>query len=101
MATLFITELTDFGRDAQNTPASIASIADMHEQVVNISGSSTPSAVFDAGTAIVRLHPTAACSVKFGVAPVVETTNLRMAAGSIEYFRVPVGAGYQVAVIAN
>lgn len=101
MATLYITEfnqveMTDGGRLAQ-----IATQPPIAEQTVTISGSSTASVPFNAKTQYVRLHTDSICSIEFGLTPVATAANARMAASTTEYFGVPKGLSYEVAVISN
>ena len=102
MATLFITEFTNCGRDAQNTPMPVMDVSNMVEQTVTISGSSTPSTnALSATTTLVRIHTDTSCSIAFGVAPTATTSKLRIPAGCTEYFRVPPNSNYKIAVITN
>lgn len=66
---------------------------------VVIGAGSLPSAAFDGGTRMVRIHTDAICSIAFGTAPVADVNSARMAAGATEYFAVV--RGQKVAVIAN
>ena len=75
--------------------------APLAEQTVAIGGASTQSAAFNARTQVVRIHTDSICSIKFGTNPTATTTTARMIAGQTEYFAVPMGAGYKVAVISN
>lgn len=99
MAVLYVTE---FG----NTPSiggliQVAMEPANADQTVAIGGSSTSSSAFKANTALVRLETDSICSVKFGTAPTATATTRRMQAGDIEYFGVPIGQSYKVAVITN
>lgn len=71
------------------------------DQTVAIGGSSTASSAFKNNTGLVRLETDAICSVKFGTAPTATATTRRMQAGDIEYFGVPTGQSFKVAVISN
>lgn len=71
------------------------------EQTVAIAGASAASAAFANNTNLVRLSTDAICSVEFGTAPVSTAAKARMAANQTEYFAVPLGAVYKVAVITN
>lgn len=66
---------------------------------VAIAGASAQSAVFPAGTRLIRVHTDAICSIKIGVNPVATADDKRMAAGSTEYFGVT--PGHKLAVITN
>lgn len=103
MATLYVTEFAKQGRDAsgylnQNGSPEQPPVA---EQTVAIGVGSVASSAFNAGTAIVRLHTDAICSVAFGTAPTASATTMRLAAGQTEYFAVVPGSGFKVAVITN
>jgi hypothetical protein len=50
---------------------------------------------------MVRIHTDAICSISFGTAPTATATNRRLAANQTEYFGVPLGGSYKVAVISN
>jgi hypothetical protein len=69
------------------------------DQAVDITGTSTQSAAFNASTRLVRLCADASCSIKFGVSPTATLTSKFLAAGAAEYFIVT--PGQKVAVIAN
>lgn len=102
MATLYITEYTEIGRDRQ--AASIQSGLEdgtRVNQTVAIGGSSVASNAFNANTRMVRLHTDAICSIDFGKAPTATTAKSRMAANTTEYFSIPLGASIKVAVITN
>ncbi len=71
------------------------------EQTVAVGGSSTQSSAFNARTQVVRVHTDVICSIKFGTDPTATTTTARMGAGQTEYFSVPMGAAYKIAVISN
>lgn len=98
MATLYITE---YANSLQEGGIQIAMEPMNADQTVAIAGASAASAAFQNNTRIVRLETDSICSVKFGTAPVVTTSNRRMQAGDVEYFGVPIGAAYKVAVISN
>lgn len=95
MATLYITEFADVSATQGVTIGKQPVVA---EQTIAI-GAGAVSAAFNQRTRYVRLSPDAICSVLFGATPTAAATNMRMAAGSVEYFDVPQGA--KVAVITN
>src|SRR5579859_588396 len=70
-------------------------------QTVAIGGSSAQSAAFKNDTVLIRVHADAICSVQIGLNPTAATTNMRMTAGQTEYFLVPKGAEFKIAVISN
>jgi hypothetical protein len=100
MAVLYVAEFDNLGETIRGAPP-IALQPPLAEQTVAIGGSTTASSAFNASTRVVRLHTDAICSVEFGTAPTAAATNMRMAAGATEYFAVPVGLSYKVAVITN
>ena len=100
MATIYISEYAGIcspgpefnGMQAPAEPA-------LAEQAVNISGSSTQSAAFNAQTRFIRCHTDSICSILFGVNPTAVTSAKRMAASQTEYFGVV--TGQKLAVISN
>ncbi|HEV7237388.1 MAG TPA: hypothetical protein VGN15_14465 [Ktedonobacteraceae bacterium] len=100
MATLYVTEFGAAGI-AGNFPIGVAQQLPTAEQTVAISGASAQSAVFNTNTTLVRLHTDAICSVEFGANPTAAATKMRMAANQTEYFSVPRGSNFKVAVITN
>lgn len=100
MATLYVTEFSGIG-GVSNFPISGAVQPPIAEQTVPIGGTSAPSNAFNPNTRLVRIHTDNICSIVFGAAPVATTTKARMAAGQTEYFSIPEGVTYKVAVITN
>jgi hypothetical protein len=79
-------------------------------QSVPIGAGSTQSNPFNVKTRYVRLHADTTCRYSFGLNPtavvptggaVTTTTSSRMAGSQTEYFSVPEGGNYIVAVIAS
>ena len=103
MAVLYVTEYSKQGFDNffRNVAINAAMEPPVANQVVAIGGGSTQSSAFNANTWIVRIHTDAICSIEFGTNPSATTTTRRMGAGATEYFAVPVGLSYKVAVITN
>lgn len=101
MATLYVTEFTHAGRAYDNTEIPVVRQTPVAEQTVAIGGTSAQSSAVNSQTAIVRLHTDAICSVVFGTNPTATAAKMRMAANQTEYFVIPVGASYKVAVITN
>jgi len=105
MATLYVTEF----KVLNPTPRSwgvqqffpYAAQPPVAEQTVAIGGTSMASNAFNAATAYVRLHTDAICSIEFGATPTAAATTARMAAGQTEYYAVPLGQAFKVAVITN
>jgi len=71
------------------------------QSAVDYSGGVASSATFNAATNIVRVLCTSTCSIKFGTNPTATTTNKPLAAGSPEYFAVPIGQSFKISVISN
>ena len=102
MATLYIPEFSAEGRDTSANLMPVAAAASMNaQQTVTIGASSAASSAFSATTSLVRLHTDAKCNVVFGPNPTATTVMLRMAADTTEYFSVPAGQSWKVAVIAG
>lgn len=101
MATLYITELNYIGKDANGANVQAAAVPPVAEQVVAIAGASAQSAALNVSTNMVRLMADAACSVKFGSNPTATATSMRLAADAGEYFSIPAGQSFKVAVISN
>jgi len=100
VATLYVSEFVGMGTGANASPQAVMQ-PPLAEQTVSIGGSSTQSSAFNAKTRIVRLHADSICSVSFGTNPTATATTARMAANQTEYFSVPEGGSYMVAVITN
>jgi len=101
MAVLYVAEFRFMGQ-VPNAAAQVVQQPPLAEQVVAIGGSSTACTnAFNAKTAIVRVHTDAICSIEFAVSPTATLSTARMAANQTEYFSVPVGGAYKVAVISN
>jgi len=96
-STCFVTEFT-----AAPPPMYQAAMQKpLAEQTVAISGSSTASAAFQPNTILVRITCDASASIEFGTAPTATTGAMLLPSGAIEYFTVPGGQAFKVAVIAN
>ena len=74
------------------------------QNLVN-TGGNVQSAALNAQTRIVRLHADSICAYNVGIAPTAiaagATGTSRLAANQTEYIGVPVGQGYQIAVILS
>ncbi|MDE1830240.1 MAG: hypothetical protein KGI25_07955 [Thaumarchaeota archaeon] len=101
MAVLYITEFVGMGGDRNAHMIPVTQQPPIAEQTVSIGASSLQSSAFNNSTGIVRLHTDAICSVEFGTNPTATATKARMAANQTEYFTVPQGQSYMVAVITN
>lgn len=99
MAVLYVTEFADVGHLSGVIPVGLEPANTT--QAIAIGGTTTASAAFANNTNMVRIHTDAICSISFGTAPIATATTRRMAANQTEYFAVPLGAAYKVAVISN
>lgn len=96
MATLYVAE---FERP-RNQWVDIANAPPLAEQTVAIGGSSTQvTNAFNAKTAMIRVETDAICSIAIGTNPTATTSNMRMAANTVEYFSV--SPNMKIAVISN
>jgi hypothetical protein len=71
------------------------------EQTIAITSSSTQSSAFQPNTVFVRITCDASVSIKFGTNPTATVTTALLPSGLIEYYLVPAGQSYKLAVIAN
>jgi hypothetical protein len=101
MAKVFITEYARQARDASGFIMVVADEPPVANQTVNIGGSSAQSSAFNALTRFVRVNTDAVCSIEFGTDPTATANTRRMAANTTEYFGVPLGGNYKIAVITN
>ena len=100
MAILYLTELNAIGGGG-NHPVSGGQWPPVTEQVVNITGASVQSAVLNNNTTLLRINVDVACSIAIGPNPIATVVKARLAANQTEYFSIPRGLNYQVAVISN
>ena len=103
MAFLFITEFAQLMPSPVGHLGQIAMQPPLAEQAIVNTGGNTVSAAFNAQTRLVRLHADSLCAIEFGTAPTAvasgATGTARMVAGQTEYYGVPVGQSFKVAVI--
>jgi len=100
MSTLYVAEFFSIGGTG-NFPVSGALQPPIHEQTVTIGGTSTQSTAFNANTSLIRVHTDSICSIEVGTNPTATTSTARMAANQTEYFSIPPGSSYKIAVITN
>lgn len=101
MAVLYVAEFAAIGGGG-NFPVAGGQVPPIAEQVVAIGGGSVQCTnPFNLNTTFVRIHVDAICSIAFGANPTATTVKMRLAAGQTEYFSVPKGQSYKVAVITN
>lgn len=101
MATVYITEYARQGRDASGFQMVVADEPPIVNQTVAITVGSVQSSAFNNLTKFVRVSTDAVCSIEFGTNPTASSTTRRMPANTTEYFSVPQGSGYKIAVITN
>lgn len=97
MSSLYIAEYSNPRYGGGNV--GVAAGAPIVEQKLTISGTSAPSAAFNAETKLIRVHTDVICSIVIAAVPVAVVTNMRLAADQTEYFEVT--PGMKIAVIAN
>ncbi len=98
MSTIYIAEGNFIGGGG-NHPVQGMFVPPITEQTVTIGGGSASSNPFSKNTTVVRINTDAVCSIAFGVSPIANTSNMRLAANQTEYFTVI--PGQLVAVISN
>ena len=103
MSILDVEEYQSIGAAPSNGPSQMGKEPSLASQTVAESASSTKSSAFQVGTTVVRIHTDAICSIQFGPSGsvVATTSNRRLAANQTEYFEVPRGGIFAVAVITN
>jgi hypothetical protein len=97
VADIYITEFQASGNSVSGAQLQVGVQPAVAMQKVSFT-TSTQSALFDARTVFIRLHPTADCHVIVGTSPTATTNHMPMLADSTEYFGVL--AGMRLAVIA-
>ena len=102
MAVLYIAEYINLPIGLPNQRGQMVMEPPLAEQTVAIGGSSaTCTNPFNATTTMVRVHTDAICSIAFGTSPTATASMKRLAANQTEYFGVPKGQNYKIAVITN
>ena len=101
MATVYIKEYGQIGKDLNDLTQQAGLEPAIAEQVMTITGSSTQSAALNSLTKLVRIHTDAVISYKVGINPTASNTSARMAANSTEYISVPHASGFKIAIISN
>lgn len=97
MATLNIVQFA--GVVGGSIAAQVAHQPALAEANVTIGAASAASDAFVSNTLLVRLATDTACFVTFGADPTATTSKTYLPAGHVEYFKVPPGESYKVAVI--
>ncbi len=101
MAKLYVTEFSSPSAPQGLSTPTASEPLNVDQTPVAIAASSTQSSAFANNTQLVRLHTDAICSVAFGTNPTATANSRRMAANQTEYFIIPAGQSYKVAVITN
>ena len=101
MSTLYVAEYSGLAATEQSDSIPVVVAPPESEQTVAIGVGSAQSAAFGPTTKWVEVSADAVCSIAFGSDPTATAANLRLAANERKLFRVPQGAGYKVACIAN
>ncbi len=101
MAVLYLTEYARQGVDARSRGLVVPEEPPVANQTVAIGAGSVQSSAVNALTSFIRIHTDAICSIEIGTNPTATTSTRRLAANTTEYFAVPQGQSYKVAVITN
>ncbi len=99
MSLMFISEYT-----TNNIGSTLGEEPSVDQTPVTISAASAQSAAFQNNTRMVRvaIDATAPASITFGTNPTAVTnTQKRLNSNQSEYFLVPMGKAYKVAVVAS
>lgn len=100
MANLNITEFAAQGRDSQNNLLPVMQMPALTVQNIAITGASAQSAVFQSQTGTIRVRTDIACAILIGTNPTALITSTMLDPVGSEYFSVPTGGTYKIAVIA-
>jgi hypothetical protein len=100
MATVYITEFSN-SAISPGGQMQVPYEQPLAEQTVAIGGSSVQSNAFNAATGFIRVEVDAICSIEINANPTASTTTARLAANQTEYYGVPKGANFKLAVITN
>jgi hypothetical protein len=107
MAFLYISEYADLSVGRAGKVGQVAFAPPLVEQAIVNTGGNAQSAAFNSATRYVRLgnDSSNAVAIKFGLNPTAVASGAsgtaRMAANQTEYFGVPMGQSFKVAVIAT
>lgn len=97
--TVYITEFAGIQIGPQGAQVQIALEPPLANQTVTSSGVSAQSSAVNSQTRFVRITTDSIICVFSGTNPTATTAMRRMAADTVEYFAVPLGASYKFAVI--
>jgi|SRR5216684_1872435 hypothetical protein len=105
MAFLYITEFAEVEIGPAGRVGQFAAQPPLAEQAIVNTGGNTQSAAFNTATRFVRLHADSICAIEFGLNPTAVAAGAsgtaRLAANQTEYFGVPKGQSFKVAVILS
>lgn len=105
MTWLYITEFAEMQIGPAGRVGQIALQPPLAEQAIGNAGGNTQSNAFNAKTRFVRLHTDSICAIEFGTNPTAvaagATGTARMAANQTDYYAVPLGQSFKVAVILS
>jgi len=103
MAFLYITEFAEMEIGWGGRQGQIAQQPPLAEQAIVNTGGNVQSNAFNVKTRFVRLHADTICAIEFGTNPTAiaagATGTARMIVGQTEYYGVPQGQNFKVAVI--
>ncbi|WP_395451179.1 hypothetical protein ACHMW7_16135 [Aminobacter sp. UC22_36] len=99
MADVYITEYATLARDAHNYIILAGKEPAIAEQQIANPVASTQSSAFNAQTAFIMVHASAAAHIAFGTNPTAATTKHRLGAGETRFYGVPVGQSFKLAAI--
>lgn len=97
--TVYLTEFGNIAIGPAGAQIQVAVEPPFAEQTLTSSGASASSVAVNAQTRIVRITTDSIVCVVSGTAPTATTGKRRMAADTVEYFAVPLGASWKFAVI--
>lgn len=100
MPNLYITEFGGLQSDPSSAAMPCPVLPSLANQSVVIGAASVQSTAVSAMTRLVRLLADSNCFVAAGVNPTA-TTQIALVAGVPEYFQVPAGQSFKVAVITR
>lgn len=97
--TVYLTEFAGILVGPQGVQNQVALEPPLADQTITSSGVTAASSAVNAQTRIVRITTDSIICVVSGTAPTATTGKRRMAADTVEYFAVPLGASWKFAVI--
>jgi len=105
MAVLYVVEYAQLGREVYGGPGTLIQAPlepALATQNIAIGSSSVQCTnPFNDQTTLVLVSTDAICSIAFGTNPNAKSTNHRMAANAAQFFAIPAGKQFKIAVITN